>query len=46
MPKLPSVNHLRAVKALEKAGFHKASYFVENHPVVTIDSFLNNAECV
>lgn len=22
MPKLPGVNHLRAVKALEKAGFH------------------------
>ena len=22
MPKLPGVNHLRAIKALEKAGFH------------------------
>jgi predicted RNA binding protein YcfA (HicA-like mRNA interferase family) len=22
MPKLPRVNHLRAIKALEKAGFH------------------------
>ena len=22
MPKLPGINHLRAVKALEKAGFH------------------------
>jgi predicted RNA binding protein YcfA (HicA-like mRNA interferase family) len=22
MPKLPGINHLRAIKALEKAGFH------------------------
>ena len=25
MPKLPGVNHLRAVRALEKAGFHIVS---------------------
>jgi len=34
MPKLPGVNHLRAVKALEKGGFHidrqrKTHFYVE-----------------
>ena len=36
MPKLPGVNHLRAMKALEKAGFKvvriKGSHHILEHP--------------
>ncbi len=37
MPKLPGINHLNAVRALEKAGFHIARQ--GKHIVMTIQAF-------
>ena len=40
MPKLPGVNHLRAVRALEKAGFHidrqGKHIFMSNGPIKVV----------
>ena len=39
MPRLPGINHLRAIKALEKAGFHrhrKSKHMIMKKGTITI----------